>query len=155
MFSASSILGNNFGAVTAALDGLTMRQKVHSENLANIDTEGYQAKTVDFERQLSSAMQTANSHKASPMMADGAGLPNTMSDAMTGGMLFDGMGNGGANKFSKPGFRSSVMPGGGGVNRIQETNQMMADMVRFRFLSQNVTNRLSGLRSVLSEMGRA
>ena len=35
-----------------ALDGLTSRQSAISSNLANIDTPGYQAQTVDFESAL-------------------------------------------------------------------------------------------------------
>ncbi len=36
----------------AALDGLSLRQQAISRNLANIDTPGYQAQTVNFEDTL-------------------------------------------------------------------------------------------------------
>ncbi|NOH01763.1 MAG: flagellar basal body rod protein FlgB [Chloroflexi bacterium] len=36
----------------AALDGLSLRQQIISRNLANIDTPGYQAQTIDFEETL-------------------------------------------------------------------------------------------------------
>lgn len=36
----------------AALDGLSLRQQAISRNIANIDTPGYQAETVDFQDAL-------------------------------------------------------------------------------------------------------
>ncbi len=44
----------------AALDGLSLRQQVISRNLANIDTPGYQAQTVDFQETLSRLVETNN-----------------------------------------------------------------------------------------------
>jgi flagellar basal-body rod protein FlgB len=56
-----------------ALDGLTSRQSAISSNLANIDTPGYQAQTVDFETALrrevqamASSPDTAESPSAGP-----------------------------------------------------------------------------------------
>ncbi len=36
----------------SALDGLSLRQQAISRNLANVDTPGYQAQTIDFEETL-------------------------------------------------------------------------------------------------------
>ncbi len=36
----------------AALNGLSLRQQVISRNLANVDTPGYQAETINFEETL-------------------------------------------------------------------------------------------------------
>lgn len=51
-----------------ALDGLSMRQQVIADNVANIDTPGYLAKTVDFETGLRSAIAAGN-------LRDGSSLP--------------------------------------------------------------------------------
>lgn len=65
-----------------ALDGLSLRQQAISRNLANIDTPGYQAQTVNFEETLkrlsqkdgSLALKITNAaHQASPD-AQGAGF---------------------------------------------------------------------------------
>jgi flagellar basal-body rod protein FlgB len=138
MFSANSILGSRFQILTAGLDGLAMRQQVRTENLANVDTAGYQAKTVDFESVLSAAA-TSSSNAGSPMDANGAHMPNSVSDAMTAGKL--------TSQFA-------VEQTGSRVNRGHEVQQMMLDNIRFRVLSQQVTNRISELRNVISEMGR-
>ena len=43
------------GAAQRALDGLSLQQQVISRNIANVDTPGYQAQTVDFETALRQA----------------------------------------------------------------------------------------------------
>jgi flagellar basal-body rod protein FlgB len=46
-------------AVAVALDALSMRQQTIAANLANVNTAGYRAGSVDFEAALQSAMQSA------------------------------------------------------------------------------------------------
>lgn len=43
-------------ALGSALDGLALRQRVVADNVANIDTPGFTAATVDFESSLRSAL---------------------------------------------------------------------------------------------------
>ena len=47
-----------FGAAKAALAGLSRRQEVIANNVANIDTPGYKAKSLDFESALRHSMQS-------------------------------------------------------------------------------------------------
>ena len=42
----------------SALDGLSMRQNVIADNIANVDTPGFRATSVDFENSLRSAIAT-------------------------------------------------------------------------------------------------
>ena len=52
-----SIFSDNAArAAKLALDGLSLRQQAISRNLANIDTPGYQAQTVNFEETLKHAL---------------------------------------------------------------------------------------------------
>lgn len=44
-------------ALDSALDGLAMRQRVSADNVANLQTPGYHARTVDFEAALSRAVE--------------------------------------------------------------------------------------------------
>ena len=48
-------------AAKLALDGLSLRQQAISRNLANIDTPGYQAQTVNFENTLKHALENDGS----------------------------------------------------------------------------------------------
>ncbi|MFS0854171.1 flagellar basal body rod protein FlgB [Microbacterium sp. 179-I 3D4 NHS] len=43
-------------ALISALDGLALRQRSIAENIANVNTPGYQAKRVQFEDELRSAV---------------------------------------------------------------------------------------------------
>ena len=137
MFSSDGILGTNFGIMSAGLDGLAQRQQVHAENLANVDTPGYRARAVNFEGELSSAMAQAQAHGAeSSMFAAAPGIGSSSANDARNGAAF------------------SVSRTNGPVDRQAEVHAMMNDNIRYRVLTQQVTNRLSELRSVLSEMGR-
>lgn len=48
----SLFVDNATRAAKAALDGLSIRQQAISRNLANVDTPGYRAKTINFEDTL-------------------------------------------------------------------------------------------------------
>jgi len=50
--SNSLFADNATRAAKAALEGLSLRQQAISRNLANIDTPGYQAQTINFEETL-------------------------------------------------------------------------------------------------------
>ncbi|GEP40205.1 flagellar basal-body rod protein FlgB [Nocardioides psychrotolerans] len=56
-FSASDAVSSVLGA---ALDGLSMRQRVIADNIANIDTPGFRATSVDFESSLRSAITSGD-----------------------------------------------------------------------------------------------
>lgn len=49
-------------AAQIALDGLGLRQKMISQNLANVDTPGYQARTIKFEDAVRAASQGVVAH---------------------------------------------------------------------------------------------
>lgn len=42
--------------LTSALDGLSLRQRVIADNIANVDTPGFRATAVDFESSLAAAI---------------------------------------------------------------------------------------------------
>lgn len=42
--------------MSSALDALSLRQRVIADNIANVQTPGYQAKRVEFENALSAAV---------------------------------------------------------------------------------------------------
>lgn len=143
MFSTDGILGRNHAIAAAALDGLALRQQLHAENLANIDTEGYRAKTVDFERVLGAAMsgETPGTRFSNPFGATST-FKAGMGAAQEGGTLTSAFAV--QQKTDK----------GGRVDRTTEVSAMMNDNVRFRVLTQQVTNQISAVRSVIAEMGR-
>jgi flagellar basal-body rod protein FlgB len=56
--------------LNAALDGVSLRQQVIADNIANVDTPGFRASSVDFETSLRAAIASGN--------VDGALAPTTM-----------------------------------------------------------------------------
>lgn len=58
----------SFVAMNSALDGLSMRQRVIADNVANIQTPGYRAKRVTFENALADAVRRG-SGAVSPTVA--------------------------------------------------------------------------------------
>ena len=46
----------SFDAISSSLDALSLRQRVIADNIANVQTPGYQAKRVEFEDALSRAV---------------------------------------------------------------------------------------------------
>ncbi len=47
-------------AAKTAMDGLSMRQQVISRNIANVDTPGYQAQSINFETAVKQAMEKSD-----------------------------------------------------------------------------------------------
>ena len=44
------------GVLASALDGISARQNVIADNIANVDTPGFRASTIDFETSLRAAI---------------------------------------------------------------------------------------------------
>jgi len=71
-------------SLEAALRGSSLRQTLLTDNLANVNTPGYQRKDVDFHAELASAMQSGEaldtvsfsptSDSARVVRADGSGI---------------------------------------------------------------------------------
>ncbi len=47
-------------ALHSALDGIALRQRVIADNIANVDTPGFRATTVDFEASLRAAIASGD-----------------------------------------------------------------------------------------------
>jgi flagellar basal-body rod protein FlgB len=61
------------GALERALDGVALRQRVTSANIANAMTPGYRAQRVEFEGALSAAMAGGGSPEAVALSVRDAG----------------------------------------------------------------------------------
>jgi flagellar basal-body rod protein FlgB len=129
----SDSLFSDVSSVTAkaALDGLSQRQQAISRNLANIDTPGYQAETVDFQETLSR------------MVDDDTLLPlTTTHEAHL------------TTAESEPPFSVSLRPGGSyraDQNNV-DVDVEMADMsevgIQYQAISQAVSKKLMLLKTL-------
>jgi flagellar basal-body rod protein FlgB len=51
-------------ALISALDGLSQRQRAIADNIANVNTPGYHAQRVQFERALAASVRNGDGHAA-------------------------------------------------------------------------------------------
>jgi two-component system chemotaxis response regulator CheY len=71
------------GVLASALDGISARQNVIADNIANVDTPGFRASTIDFETSLRAA------GSAVPFgFVTSEGSPDMRARASAGGALF-------------------------------------------------------------------
>lgn len=68
--TAMSLFDTTQVALETALRGASMRQTLLTDNLANVDTPGYQRKDVDFHAQLRAAEEAGGSLDALSFRAD-------------------------------------------------------------------------------------
>ncbi len=64
-----------FGAITKALDGLSLRSKAITNNVANIDTPGFKSAEVTFEQELQAAVLRPVADDFQMLITDGAHMP--------------------------------------------------------------------------------
>jgi flagellar basal-body rod protein FlgB len=124
-------------ALGGALDGLAMRQRVAADNIANMDTPGFTAATVDFETSLRAAI------------ADGA-LTRT-GDAAAG----DAAASGAAAGDIAPTLGvSDNQPGadGNNVDLASETMTAMQSTFQYQLLTRAVGDRYSLITTAIGGM---
>jgi flagellar basal-body rod protein FlgB len=68
--SVSAVGGSDpvFAVLNSALDGLSLRQRVIADNIANVDTPGFRATSVDFETSLRSAIESGGRDEVSAQL---------------------------------------------------------------------------------------
>jgi flagellar basal-body rod protein FlgB len=116
-----------------ALEGLSTRRDVISQNIANVDTPGYQAQQVNFETALRSAIQS-----------DGTlPLTTTKQTHLTGLSADNG-------KMLEMGLRKggSTRADGNNVNIDQELEQMSETGVSYQALTTAITKKLGLLKAI-------
>ena len=63
-------------ALERAMDGVALRQRVMSQNVANAMTPGYQAQKVEFEGALADALRSGQSADQVSLAVTGTGAPS-------------------------------------------------------------------------------
>ncbi len=116
---------------SAALDGLSMRQQAISRNLANVDTPGYQAETVNFEDTLKHLVDQDGSLPLET--TNGAHLTSSSQDTP---------------------FSASLRPGGtfradqNNVDPDTEMTDMSETGIQYQAVSQAISQKLLLLKSL-------
>lgn len=122
---------NSITAAKMALDGLSKRQQLISQNIANIDTPGYRAQEVSFE----SAIQRAIKSNGQVQLAI----------TSPGHMALNG---------TKPFYQTQARPGGtaradeNNVDIDVELSQMTETGIQYQAVSQEVSKKLALLKTI-------
>lgn len=107
------------GALSAALDGVSLRQRVTADNIANIDTPGFRASAVDFESSLRAAIANGG-------FAEGGRPEVTASAAPT---------------------QTPVGPNGNNVDLRKESLSAMQSQFQYQLLTRAVSDRYALVRT--------
>lgn len=113
-----------------ALDGLSLRQQVISQNLANVDTPGYHARQVNFEDSLKSAMEHDDISMATTNPAH-----LTIQNVAAGPLVE-----------TRPG--GSTRTDGNNVDIDVELTDMSETGIQYQAVSQAVSQKLALLKSI-------
>jgi flagellar basal-body rod protein FlgB len=131
------LFGPVYDTLQTGLDGLALRQQVISRNLANVDTPGYQAQSVTFEAALQNAQSSRQSLPAVQLAvtkpAHMVGLETPPREPV-GVELRQG---------------GTQRADGNNVDVDVELTQMAETGVRYQALSQLITKKYQGIRSIL------
>jgi flagellar basal-body rod protein FlgB len=125
-----------------ALDGLSARQRVVSNNLANADTPGFKASEVAFEGQLQKrlAQVKQQGNSSSGYLTHAKHLP------------LDGLPADPAISVLQP--QTSMRNDGNGVDMELEVTRMAQASISYSAVSQMMGGRFSALKYVIDEGGR-
>jgi len=139
LFGSSSL-----SAAERALTGLSRRQATIASNIANIDTPGYQRKSVAFEDTLrvSLGLGGETTQDVSLRSTD----PHHMADTDSGGGL--GIGAPGSGDGSVRDLVASRNDNNT-VSVDEEMTQLVDTQMRYQALSQSLGSRISTLRTVI------
>jgi flagellar basal-body rod protein FlgB len=126
-------------AARAALTGLSRRQETISGNVANIDTPGYQRRSVSFEASLQAELSIANSNGTSPQQlktSDPRHLARSR-EALTG--------TGSVEARDVVSTRND----NNNVSIDEEMTLMVETQIRYQALTQSLGRRIGTLRTVI------
>lgn len=126
-----------FRAVAAALDGLSLRQRVTSNNIANIDTPNYKAQYVTFEDQLQRALKNGE--------AGATGLP--LKTTETGHIKFQV--SPGSNLIEVGRNTNDLRNDGNNVDIDLEMTSLAETTMRYQALAQLTANKFSLLKNIV------
>ena len=123
-------------AARMALSGLSRRQEAIADNIANIDTPGYQRHEVTFERALEASINRSSQHTS---------LVTTHPRHLAG----SGRGGGENPNVVTPRSLVASRNDGNAVDIDEEMTLLAETQIRFQALSQGIGRRLSTLRAVI------
>ena len=125
--SMPQLFDSTIARLSYGLDGLSQRQSIISDNVANVDTPGYLTHDVPFESALLSAMQNDPFNQQGGLSQAGSDVPSALPGDIT---------------------RTDLRTRNDGNN--VDTNQQMTEMSRTTVVYQAATQLISNKFALLS-----
>lgn len=131
--SGSLFTDNAIRSAKLALDGLSMKQGVISNNIANVDTPGYRAQEVDFDNVMKRALNNSSDLALAKTNSNHLGISN-----------------------GKAIFRVQNTPGGisradgNNVDIDTELMEMSLTGIQYQAVSQELSKKLTLLKTIAS-----
>ncbi len=122
-----------------ALDGLTARQRVTANNLANADTPGFTAKEVQFENLLKQKIQARSNQGVELVQTHPEHLPIHDLDH---------------SRYTIQELQGQMRNDGNGVDLEQEVTRMTQAQMSYQAVSQQLAGSFASLKYVIAEGGR-
>ena len=125
-----------------ALDAASLRQQVISSNMANVNTEGYEAKRVVFESHLREVMDLQNE------VSDdyGADVANTAVDAE--------FRLGSSGGYTRDSLQATVESQNGPLDINQEMSNLAKNQIMYNALVNKISGMYGTLKYVIDSAGR-
>lgn len=125
-----------------ALDGLTARQRVTANNLANADTPGFTAKEVQFENLLKQKIQARSNQGVELAQTHPEHLPIYDGDSADG------------RRYTIQELQGQMRNDRNGVDLEQEVTRMTQAQMSYQAVSQQLAGSFASLKYVIAEGGR-
>ena len=134
-----NIFPGRIAKLNVALDVIAAKHAVIASNIANIDTPGYKAKTINFKDALLGAMK-----------GGGLAMKQTASDHMAGASIEGSMG-----AYVQEQVNDSMRNDGNNVNIDKEMLALSKNNIMYNVASQIIGNQFNYLKYATSEGRRA
>ena len=122
-----------------ALNAASLRQQVISNNIANVNTSGYQGQTVNFEGHLREAMDNeANAGEDNPV----------------GGCVDQEFASGDAGGYTKANLKPTVESQDGKLNINNEMSSLAKNQIMYNALATKISGVYGALKWVVENSGR-
>ncbi|RIW36402.1 flagellar basal body rod protein FlgB [Bacillus salacetis] len=124
-----SLFSSTIQSLENGLNYSSAKQKAISQNIANVDTPNYKAKTVSFKEQLNASISTMEANRTNPRHFE-----------------FSGSGKGTLNIRNNP-FQYNH--NGNGVDIDKEMSEMASNQIYFNALSDRMNGKFNSLKTVI------
>ena len=134
-----TIFSNNIGLIGKVMDLHLERQNLVMSNLANLDVPAYKARSLDFEKELQSALNTNDKGKMT--RTSGSHLPTVFNAAGFEGDV-------------EMGWKPRVVQGLDSVNMEKEMSVMAKNTLMYNALADLAKKDFEGLQKVIVDGGK-